>query len=76
MLQDVMKTVETRRTTTEVTHSPPEFLKLFQDKEVRPGDAVTLECTIVGSPKPKVSNKFLLYYKLILYIGLFSLLKN
>lgn len=52
--QEVMKTVETRRTTTEITHSPPEFLRLFQDKVVRPGDSVTLDCVIVGSPKPKV----------------------
>lgn len=52
--QEVMKSVEMRRTTTEITHSPPEFLRLFQDKVVRPGDSVTLDCVIVGSPKPKV----------------------
>ena len=53
-----LKSVEVRRTTTEVKHSPPEFLKLFQDKVVRAGDKVTLDCIIVGSPKPKVSLKF------------------
>ena len=53
--QELMKTTETRKTTTEITHSPPEFLRLFQDKVVRPGDSVTLDCVIVGSPKPKVT---------------------
>lgn len=52
--QEVMRSTEVRRTKTEVTHSPPEFLKLFQDKVVQPGDSVTLDCVIVGSPKPKV----------------------
>lgn len=54
--QEVMKSVEMRRTTTEITHSPPEFMRLFQDKVVRPGDSVTLDCVIVGSPKPKVGS--------------------
>lgn len=33
---------------------PPEFMKLFQDQTAKPGDAVTFECVITGSPKPKV----------------------
>ena len=49
------KTVETRRTLAEMTHSPPEFVRLFQDKVVRPGDSLTMDCVITGSPKPKVS---------------------
>ena len=33
---------------------PPEFTKLFQDQTAKPGDSVTFECMITGSPKPKV----------------------
>lgn len=39
----------------EVEHSPPEFQRLFQDLSVNAGDAVTLECSITGAPKPKVA---------------------
>ncbi|XP_012936768.1 uncharacterized protein LOC101859779, partial [Aplysia californica] len=39
-------------------HTPPEFRKLFQDTSAQPGDSVTLECSVTGSPKPKVSWQF------------------
>lgn len=38
-----------------VPQRPPEFAKLFQDINAKPGDSVTFECCIVGSPKPKVN---------------------
>ncbi|XP_046554795.1 uncharacterized protein LOC124264120 [Haliotis rubra] len=55
-----------RRTTTEtrvvrheeITQAAPEFKKLFQDIRVRPGEPVTFECIITGSPKPKVQWQF------------------
>ena len=51
----IRKSVDNRRGAPPgVGHAPPEFVKLFQDKVARPGDAVTLECVITGSPKPKV----------------------
>ena len=63
--ETMTKTIEVRRTMTEMQHSPPECLKLFQDKVVRPGDSVTFECVIVGSPKPKVC----FFALLSIYIG-------
>ena len=54
----IRKAVETRRGAPDISHAPPEFVKLFQDKVARPGDAVTLECVITGSPKPKVRSSF------------------
>lgn len=50
----IRKTVETRRGVSDITHAPPEFIRLFQDKVARPGDAITFDCLITGSPKPKV----------------------
>lgn len=38
----------------QVPHSPPEFGRLFHDVTAKPGDSVTFECTVTGSPKPKV----------------------
>ncbi|KAK3083136.1 hypothetical protein FSP39_014900 [Pinctada imbricata] len=35
--------------------SPPEFQRLFQDKAVNAGEPVTFDCTITGTPKPKVT---------------------
>ena len=37
-----------------IAPQPPEFTKLFQDQTAKPGDTVTFECVITGSPKPKV----------------------
>jgi hypothetical protein len=34
---------------------PPEFRKLFYDKQVKLGDTVRLETIVFGSPKPKVN---------------------
>ena len=34
---------------------PPEFKKLFYDKQVILGDDIRLEAVILGSPKPKVT---------------------
>jgi hypothetical protein len=34
---------------------PPEFKKLFYDRQVNIGDNVRLDTVITGSPKPKVS---------------------
>ena len=37
---------------------PPEFKKLFYDKEVKFGENFRLDATIMGSPKPRVSLVF------------------
>ncbi|CAG5126015.1 unnamed protein product [Candidula unifasciata] len=37
----------------QVPQSPPEFGRLFHDVTAKPGDSVTFECTVTGSPKPK-----------------------
>jgi hypothetical protein len=34
--------------------NPPEFARLFKDQTAKPGDSVTFEAIITGSPKPKV----------------------
>ena len=33
---------------------PPSFSKKMEDKEVRVGEAIVLECMASGSPKPKL----------------------
>ena len=50
----IRKAAEPRRAPGDSMHSPPEFIRLFQDKVARPGEAVTFDCLITGSPKPKV----------------------
>ena len=60
--QMLRKAVEPRRAPADLTHSPPEFIRLFQDKVSRPGDAVTFDCLITGAPKPKVELMFLSIY--------------
>lgn len=39
----------------QVPQNPPEFRRLFQDVTAKPGDSVTFECSVTGSPKPKVN---------------------
>lgn len=47
----------------QIPQRPPEFTRLFQDLNAKPGDSVTFECVITGSPKPKVSIILLLFSK-------------
>lgn len=48
-----IKTVETTHIKT--SGQPPEFKKLFYDKQVSLGENIRLEACVVGAPKPKVS---------------------
>ena len=47
-----IKTVET--THIKSSGQPPEFKKLFYDKQVSLGENIRLEACVVGAPKPKV----------------------
>ena len=55
-MKRVVETKETTLLQRDVhEQSPPEFQRLFQDKAVNAGEPVTFECSITGSPKPKVT---------------------
>ena len=41
--------------TVKTTGQPPEFKKLFYDRQVNIGENIRLEACVVGAPKPKVS---------------------
>ncbi|VDI56857.1 titin [Mytilus galloprovincialis] len=46
---------ETKLVKKELEQSPPEFQRLFHDMTVNAGEPVNIECSISGSPKPKVT---------------------
>lgn len=54
--ETIQKKTATRRE--QIPHSPPEFKRLFQDINANPGESVTFECEVNGSPKPKVFHNY------------------
>jgi hypothetical protein len=55
MRQIIQTKEETTLAKRDVEQSPPEFQRLFHDMTVNAGEPVGIECSISGSPKPKVT---------------------
>jgi uncharacterized cupredoxin-like copper-binding protein len=51
----LVETSHTQRSGSAVGHEAPQFIRLFKDMRVRPGEPCRLEVVITGSPRPSVS---------------------